>query len=39
MESYMGEALQSVVMGQQDVQSALDRVAAKSQRVLNKVSN
>ena len=39
MESYMGEALQSVVMGQQNVQSALDRVAAKSQRVLNKVSN
>lgn len=39
MESYMGEALQSVVMGQQDVQSALDRVAKKSQRVLNKVSN
>ena len=39
MESYMGEALQSVVMGQQDVQSALDRVAAKSQRVLKKVSN
>ena len=39
MESYMGEALQSVVMGQQNVQSALDRVAKKSQRVLNKVSN
>ena len=39
MESYMGEALQSVVMGQQDVQSALDRVAKKSQRVLDKVSN
>ena len=39
MESYMGEALQSVVMGQQDVQSALDRVAKKSQKVLNKVSN
>jgi len=38
METYMGEALQSVVMGQQDVQSALDRVAAKSQRVLKKVS-
>ena len=39
MESYMGEALQSVVMGQQNVQSALDRVAKKSQKVLNKVSN
>lgn len=39
METYMGEALQSVVMGQQDVQSALDRVAKKSQRVLDKVSN
>ena len=39
METYMGEALQSVVMGQQDVQSALDRVAKKSQKVLNKVSN
>ena len=38
METYMGEALQSVVMGQQDVKSALDRVAAKSQRVLKKVS-
>ncbi len=38
METYMGEALQAVVMGLKDAQTALDEVAAKSQKVLEEVS-